>query len=236
MPRVLACVLFSLCLLTTPARADGPTIVVDGEGDVEVVPNVASITIRVTSVDKDPRQAQAKNVKIARDLFDAMKKLGISEPDFGSSDYSFERLAFPDKKTGKINELGFSARNTVSVRVTDLSILPALIGEVVGRGATRIESLDYSLRDTKPYIDQARAMAFSRAREDAQKSAVAAGLTLGSVRKISIGGAHIPDSGSTSYYRDAGEMDVAPPEWVPPLTPGRLHVTYHVTMEYELKP
>jgi uncharacterized protein len=223
----------ALLLLTTGvmAEAANPTIVVKGDGEIEVMPDIASVRVKLQSRDKDPAKAQAKNVSAIKRLFEAMQSIGVKPADLGASSYTFKRDARADSN-GKILELGYYAENEVQVRAEKFEGLPAIIAVAVANGATSVDDVSYSLKDTKPSIDKAREKAFMDAKDEAEKSAKAAGLTLGPIKTISLGGAFIPEVSSSKS--DYGEADL-PSQLQPLLSPGTIKVSYSVTIEYELK-
>jgi len=233
MKRLLILAVIGFFLSISPSFAKGPTIVVKGDGDIEVVPDVASIRIEVRSRDKDPEKAQADNVAVTKKLFSVFETAGVKRSDMGSTNYTFKRDARNDKD-GKIIELGYYAENSVQIKVSHFELLPRLVAIAVANGATSIDDVSYTLNDEKPYIDRARAEAFQKAKEEAQKSAAAAGMALGPIVTVSLGGAYIPDQ-LTAGRIESGEHDMAAPDLQPLLNPGTVHVQYTVTVEYELK-
>jgi uncharacterized protein YggE len=233
MKRLIILVVAGLHLGISPSLAKGPTIVVRGDGDIEVVPDIASMRIEVRSRDKDPEKAQAKNVEVTKRLFSAFEEVGIKRSDMGSTSYTFKRDATSNNE-GKIIELGYYVENSVQLKVFRFDLLPRLVAVAVANGATSIGDVSYTLEDDRPYIDKARTEAFQKVKEEAQKSAIAAGMTLGPIVTVSLGGAYIPDQ-LTAGSLDRGEADVAAPGLQPLLNPGTVHVQYSVTVEYELK-
>jgi uncharacterized protein len=217
---------------STEAFAANPTIVVRGTGEVEVAPDIASVVVEIRSRDKEPSKAQAKNVAITKKLFAALQGIGVKRSNLGSTGYVFKRDARTDSE-GKIIELGYYAENSVQVKAEKFDDLPSIIANSVANGATSIGDVSYTLSDTKTYIDRAREEAFQNAKDEAQKSAKAAGMLLGSIKTISLGDAYIPAVAASSSPDGAADIPAAQLE--PLLNPGTIRVSYTVTIEYELK-
>jgi uncharacterized protein len=221
MKRLLFLTVALFAISNVSALAKGPTILVNGVGDIEVIPDIASVVVKVRSRDKDPEKAQIRNVEVTKKLFAAFEEMGVKRSTMASSNYTFKRDATANND-GKIVELGYYAENSLQINVSKFEMLPRLIALAVANGATSIDDVSYKLSDEKPYIDKARIQAFQKAKADAGKSAIAAGMTLGPIVTVSLGGAYIPDSLVAS--RGQGEADIASPGLQPLLNPGTLHV------------
>jgi uncharacterized protein len=221
MNRLLFLTVALFAISNVSALAQGPTILVNGVGDIEVIPDIASVVVKVRSRDKDPEKAQIRNVEVTKKLFAAFEEMGVKRSTMASSNYTFKRDATANND-GKIVELGYYAENSLQINVSKFEMLPRLIALAVANGATSIDDVSYKLSDEKPYIDKARIQAFQKAKADAGKSAIAAGMTLGPIVTVSLGGAYIPDSLVAS--RGQGEADIASPGLQPLLNPGTLHV------------
>ncbi len=150
----------------------------------------------------------------------------------GTTNYQFRREA-REGAEGKINQLGYFAENSVQIKASKFEDMPSIIAAAVANGATRVDDIQYTLNDPVPYVDRARVEAFQNAKDEAQKSVDAAGLKLGPIVSISINGADIPQVTSMQRlnYEDA-DMPAAKLE--PFLSPGVVHVTYSVNIEYEV--
>jgi uncharacterized protein len=184
-------------------------------------------------VTKTLKGHRPKNVATTKNLYAAIAKLGIKRSDFGSTNFAFKRDARADND-GKIVELGYYAENSVQITAKKFEDLPKIIAVAVANGATSIGDISYTVSDTKPYIDQARLKAFQNAKDEAEKSALAAGLKLNQIETISLGDAYIPEVSAATYALD-GHADLPAPQLQPLLTPGTVHVKYSVTIEYLLK-
>jgi uncharacterized protein len=226
----MALMLFAISV--QPVMAEGPTILVNGVGDIEVAPDIASVVVKVRTRDKDPEKSQSQNVVVTKKLLAAFEAAGVKRSTMGSSNYTFRRDA-TSNSDGKIIELGYYAENSIQINLSKFEMLPRIIALAVANGATSIDDVSYKLLDEKPFIDQARVQAFQKAKVDAEKSATAAGMVLGPILTVSLGGAYIPDN--LVARRVEGEADMPASQLQPLLNPGTLHVQYNVTIQYQLK-
>ena len=230
---ILALVVWSFGAM--PALAKGPTIVVRGQGEVEVVPDIASVTVEVSSRDNDPERAQALNVETTKKLYLELQKSGIAPSDMGSTRYYFKRDVTRNTDGAMIDN-GFYAENSVQIKIHKFENTPRLIAVAVANGATSVGDVQYTLNDDKPYIDKARAEAFQDAKTEAKKIAAATNMRLGRITAISIGDAYISQVDAASdFSKSEGEADIPAASLEPLITPGTVRVSYSVTIEYELR-
>jgi uncharacterized protein len=215
--------------------AEAATLAVVGKSDVEAMPDTASLTFNVSTKNKDAVKAQAENVAITKKLIANFNAVGIKASDIRTSNYFFRRDDRNDKD-GNTVAIGFDASNTIEAKTSDFKLLPQLVAAAVANGATVISDATYSLSDEKPVTDKARIIAFKNASEEATKAATASGLLLGPITKIAVGAAAVSNlleglGGAMS--RNSAQFDTS--NLNPDLTVDMVHVTYTVTIEYDLK-
>ena len=221
----------TFALNAASAVAKNPTIIVRGVGDVAVTPDVAFLTIDIRSRDKNPEQAQLQNTLSVRKLTAALLAAGMRPEEVSSTAFNFKRDA--DLSNGQIHELGFYADSSIQIKTHSFALLPKIIGTAISNGATSVGDINYDISEKAAYIDKARIDAFSRAKDDAEKSALAAGLKLGAPQTITLGDASI---GAIEVRSSDGEADVPAARNLQPLiVPGYVHVSYIVNIEYEVQ-
>jgi uncharacterized protein YggE len=84
---------------------------------------------------------------------------------------------------------GYQVSNEVEVTVDDLGRLGPALDALVASGANSLGSMDFTIRDPKPLMAQARAAAMKDAEARAQSYAAAGGFKLGPILEVSEGGA-----------------------------------------------
>jgi hypothetical protein len=77
--------------------------------------------------------------------------------------------------------IGYTALNTLELRVRDLTKLGELLDAAVQSGGNTIQGLRFALSDPNPFVDKARAAAISDARYKAGQLAALTNVTLGKV-------------------------------------------------------
>lgn len=163
---------------TTPRQ-----ISVTGEGQVETVPDMATITLGVTNEAADARAAMdATSVAVTR-VLGRLSELGIAERDVQTQQFSLNPVwsnrGSNQEQRAKIT--GFVASNMVLVRVRDMSVLGVILDSVIADGANDFNGLQLSVQEPRPFLDQARRDAVADAIAKATLLADAAGVTLGPV-------------------------------------------------------
>lgn len=161
-------------------------ISVTGEGQVQTVPDMASITLGVTHeapVAADAMRATSQSV--AR-MLDRLSDMGIAPRDVQTRQVTLNPVWSNETSSGvRVRKItGFVASNTVAVRVRDLSSLGSVLDAVIQDGANDFNGLRFSVQDPEPLIEEARRRAVAKARAKAEQLADAAGVTLGPVISI----------------------------------------------------
>ncbi len=173
------------------AQAEGlRQITVSGSGTVETPPNMALITLGVTTEDKEAVPALRETSGAVTRILNRLTELGIDARDVQTRDLSLSPVW--SNKYGASGEdakiTGFVSSNRVIVKVRDLSKLGLILDQVITDGANDFNGLQFSVEDPKPLEDLARAKAVADATENAQQLASAAGVKLGAVISISENG------------------------------------------------
>ena len=166
------------------AEQQVPILSVNGSGSVESSPDQAELTLGVISHAATAEDAQAMNARAASSLRSALASLGIADRDIRTEDYSFH----PDynQSDRHYNEItGYTVSNTVSVRIHDLSLVGQIIDAALLNGANNVNSLAFSIRDTKALRRDALTAAAKDAREKAEIIAHALGRQIIGVQNVS---------------------------------------------------
>ena len=152
-------------------------LIVTGEGAVDSAPDMATITMGVTSEAKTAAQAMAETSEATAAVLAALTEAGIQGRDMQTRDLSLNPL-WDNRSSGERRIVGFQASNTVMVRVRDLA---GILDQVIQSGANQFRGLSFGLQEPGPALDEARRRAVAEALRKAALYAEAAGLTLGPV-------------------------------------------------------
>jgi uncharacterized protein YggE len=226
-------VLLVLAFASRVYALDEPSITTTGTSTVYVVPDKATVSIGLSSTDKEIDKAKADNEAQAVKVLKAVKDLGIVDANIATDRMSVG--THYDEVSRKPD--GFYASRNYSIEVKDLRLLEKLVDAIVKVGGS-VPSVELEHSDLRKYRDQARQMALRAASEKATAMAKELNCTVGRPRTIVEGST----GGSRSYYEmgsnnNSAGMDMAPPPADTPETVplGKIAVTATVTVTFELK-
>lgn len=225
--RVLSALLLSAALaLPIPAFAEGmspATVIATGTGTVEVAPDMATLSIGVTTQGDTAATSLAANTAAMEAVMARLAASGIEARDMQTSNlYLSPNWTGYDTATPTIS--GFVASNSLTVQVRALDTLGAVLDASVADGANTLNGLTFGLSNPGPILEEARKEAVADAKARAEVLATAAGLTLGRIVLIS------EENGSYVGY-DGYMADASAPV---PVAGGELGLSANVTIQYEI--
>ncbi|MGB3501363.1 MAG: SIMPL domain-containing protein [Mesorhizobium sp.] len=164
-----------------------PRIVVSGEGEASVAPDMAVLQLGVTQQAATAREALDASNKAMADIIALMKAEGVADRDLQTANfsvnpvYSYPKQDAPDQ-TPKI--VGYQVSNTLTVRVRDLAKVGPVLDKSVTSGVNQGGSITFTNDDPAATVTQARTRAVKDAMAKAQTLAEAAGVSLGKIIEI----------------------------------------------------
>ncbi len=224
---------FSLALALC-ARADDPQITTTGTATIHVVPDQAVYYVTIVAVDADITKACATNEADGAKLVKALKAAGIADADIATN---FIDIAphYREVAQGERPERdGFQATRNYSATLHDLKQTINVFNAIVQAGVNAMPSVELEVSNTRPYRDQARAMAAQAALEKANALAKPLNCTVGKPRNIVEGNA-------SRYFGQlesnaGGSSNDRPTPDTPESTPiGRIEIQATVTVTFDLK-
>lgn len=201
-----------------PGKHPGPMarLTVTGEGQSSAQPDMATISLGVSSRAATAAEAMAQNAEAQGKVIEALKAEGIEARDIQTSGLNLSPMI--DYQDGQAPKLtGYAAQNMVTLRVRDIAALGGVLDKLVGSGANEISGISFSREDMTPALDAARAAAIVDARHRAEVMAEAAGMALGpliSLSEAQSGGGPRPMMMAAEAKRadtpiEAGELSVS---------------------------
>ena len=219
--------------LSAPALAEDmrPTISVTGEGRVEARPDMATISLGVTTEGDTAKAALEANNSALAAVIERLKAAGTEDRDIQTSGLSLSpRYDYNATDSSGQNQItGYIAANLVTVRVRNLDGLGTTLDSAVSDGANTLNGLTFGLQEPGPATDAARKEAVADARHKAELYAGAAGVKLGRVLSISEQGGYAPPM--PLMAEAAGFQDARASV---PVEAGEVGVTATVSILYEL--
>lgn len=181
---------------TGPAMAESTSrqITVTGEGRIEAVPDMATITLGVTHEATEAKAAMDATSDAVAQILERLAAMGLAPRDIQTQRFSLNPVwSNRAASNGERAEItGFVASNMVLARVRDLDTLGPLLDAVISEGANDFNGLNFSVQEQRPLIEAARKAAVEDGIAKARQLAEAAGVTLGPVVSIADHGGNTP--------------------------------------------
>lgn len=167
-----------------------PRILVTGQGSVDVAPDMAVLVLTVTREAETARSALDANSSAMNDVLTAMKAEGIEARDLQTSGFSIRpKYTYPSPKSSQKQEtpriVGYTVRNSLTVRVRDISAVGVILDKSVTLGVNEGGNIMFTNDDPSAVITQARIKAVKDAMNKAKTLAEAAGVKTGKLLEIS---------------------------------------------------
>ncbi|MGE0503163.1 MAG: SIMPL domain-containing protein [Rhizobiaceae bacterium] len=165
-----------------------PRVMVTGEGEAAVRPDLAMISLTVMREAATAREALTANNDAMAAVIAAMKASGVAERDLQTAGIQINpRYSYDNKPDGTqvATLVAYQVSNTISIRVRDLSRTGEIIDQAVSLGVNQGGSIVFSTEDPSAILTEARKRAVADAIEKARTLAEAAGVSLGKVVEIS---------------------------------------------------
>jgi uncharacterized protein len=128
-----------------PNPNEPPVIVVSGEGVVKAAPDQAFVRIGAETRAKVAKDAQSQNATSMSAVQQRLTAAGIPKEAIRTA--SFDLQMEYDYNNGRQIPKGFVARNTIDVRVDDLTRLSDVLDSATASGATTIHGLRFDLKN-----------------------------------------------------------------------------------------
>jgi uncharacterized protein YggE len=214
----------ALFLCTGAASAD---ITVTGNGKISYVPNVANVSVGVSSDAKTAAEAWQANAEIVKKLFQVLKDQGIDPKDVKTTGLNVSpKYIYPKDKKPQL--VGYTATYNLTVTLRKLNEMGRTLDALVANGANRGMNISFTYDNMDELIDQARAKAVAEARHKADLYVKGAGAHLGAVVTIVEGYAPPPQR---FYYEHKLEASVADL----PIAAGQQDLTVNVTVTWTIE-
>lgn len=204
------------------------TVSVNGSAQVSLTPDIAYISIGVTTENADAAVAVERNNAQALNVINTLRALGIAEEDILTNNFSIYPTPVYTPE-GQQRETTFMVTNTVFVTLRDLDQVGEILGSVVESGANQVTGIQFDVADKTTALAEARRLAVENSRSLAEDLAEAAGVDLGPVKSISLLGSNYPIP--VTHQREFAAMDVGSV----PISTGQLTITVDVNVVYEIR-
>jgi len=202
------------------------SITVSAQGMVKVMPDVAYVTVGVTTQDADMQKAQDSNAQVMNAMFDALKSAGLTDDDMRTTQYNAYPIYDYSNDTKKI--VSYEVTNQIELTIKSIDQVGEIIDIAVNNGANMTNSISFGLQDEQSSYNDALKLAVDAAKTKAETLAEAGGVNIiGTLQMTenSIGG---------QVFREYAEAAADESSGATPISTGDLEIQANVTVVYEI--
>jgi uncharacterized protein YggE len=207
-----------------------PVIVTTGQAEVKRAPDRAWVEINAESRSKDPKEAQRLNAAAMDTVMAQLKKMNLGADAIRTTGYELHPEF--DYANGKQTLRGYVARNSIEVRLDDITRVGDVLGAAIASGATSVGGLRFGLKDREEAEREALRLAVADARGRADAAASGAGVQIARVQRIEEQRMVGPEPPRPMMRQTMTAEAVGS---APPITPGTIEIRSIVTMTVLIK-
>jgi len=203
-----------------------PTINVNGEGTVQVIPDEVTIKVRVESQGNEAAQVKRENDMSIQSVLVFLNKEGIDKKHINTEYLNLNKNYDYNRKI-----YNYTANQSLSITLKDLKKYESVMSGLLNSGINRIDGVTFNSSEIKTLKLEARKNAMLDAKQRAEVYAGALGQTIGRALTISEQGASAPQPkmyaarSMAMESNDSGES----------IAPGELTIKVKVQVSFELK-
>lgn len=165
-----------------------PRVVVTGEGETAIAPDMAIVSLAVMREAETARDALDANNEAMSAVIKAMKDAGIEQRDIQTAGLQINpRYVYPQNNAGEQQPriVAYQVSNTLTVRVRDIATVGEVIDSSVTLGVNQGGNITFTNDDPAAATTEARKRAVEDAMARARTLAEAAGVELGGILELS---------------------------------------------------
>jgi uncharacterized protein len=218
----------TVALQATQVQPAVRTLTVVGSAESILTPDIAYIYVGVHIEDANAKTAISVNNSKSQKVIDALKAAGVADKDLRTTNFSVS----PNQQFGPNGEskgITYAVDNTVYVTVRDLTKMGDILDAATTAGANSISGIQFDVADKNSALSGARKNAIANARQLADETAQAAGVTLGPIQSINYSS---DNQAVPMFTAKGGGMDATSSV---PVSAGQLTLSVDVTIVYEIQ-
>lgn len=202
----------------------GSVVTVVGTGRVLVEPDIADVTLGVTTRAETAEGASVDAAAAMAAVVASLLESGIAEADIKTTGLNLNPVY--DYETEPAPIVGWELGNTVNATVRDVEAVADIVDRAIAAGANRIDGISFRVADPSVAESEARSVALADADAKAEELAAAAGLDLGGIISLSEVSLN-PQEPLFAQGDTAGGRGFATP-----ILPGTVEVSVNVSVAY----
>lgn len=235
MPLIITGILLLLVAGCSKKTSRTTKVTVAGEAVTRIEPDTAVLSLSVVTQSPQAVTAQQENARKSDAVANAVKAIAGANAEIKTSDYKLQPQYDPrDSRLPKI--IGYDARNSVIVTLSDLKGVGAVIDAASKAGANSIDGISFVLKQTSPARGQALADATQQAMNKARSIAQALGGRVLRVVEENESAAVAGDSRAMDYDLNSAESFGTDKRRMPtPIIAGQLNIRANVQLIVEIE-
>ena len=208
----------------------GTRLDINATGEVTRVPDLASISAGVQTLQPTATGAIEENATRMERVRAALKRAGIADKDIQTSSINLNpEYHYANNQPPRLT--GYRATNTVNVKFRDLKRTGAILDALVAEGSNQINGPNLTIDKPEEAYDEARVKAVAVGRARAELYARALGKRVVRLLSVSESGSFVPPPMPMAYARDMAAQAVAKTE----IDPGTQQLQVNLSMSFELQ-
>jgi len=172
----------SAAATVAPEEPADHTVSAIGVGRASAPPDTMVVSLSIHTEGASAAETMDTTSLRTRQLIDTARRQGVAEEDLQTTNVS----VYPRYNQTGTRVIGYGADNSFTVRYRDLATAGGLLDELVGVGGDflAVQGLSLEIDDTTAVLEEARADAVARARDQGRQLADAAEVELGAVLSV----------------------------------------------------
>ena len=162
------------------AQTINPIVQVTGEGSMMVVPDQATIKVRVEHTGKEAIVVKRQNDQVVRDVLSFLDQAGIKAKHIMTDYIKLSKNYEYNTKT-----YNYAANQAITIQIKDLSTYENVMNGLLSSGINRIDGIYFGSSEQEKLESQARKKAMDHAKMKAQEYASSLGQSIGKALVIS---------------------------------------------------
>lgn len=196
---------------------------VTGTGSLSIEPNLAFLYMEVITENERLCKAQEENSKVMQNVLQTLMGLGVVQEHIQTNTYTIQPKY--DYTDGKQILKGYTVRNAIIVKTSQINQVGQIIDLAVEAGINRVTNIRFSVENLSVYYDQALKFAL----EDALRKA-----------ETMAGEMQLHVNPTPVFIKEKFDDSVRRPRllattsesYTTPIEPGQLNVKAEVTVQY----
>ncbi len=206
-------------------------ITVSGEGKVYAKPDVAVVSLGVTTTAITVADVTTKNTDKMNAVIEAIKNLKIDEKDIQTTNYNLTPLYNWTEAAGRIFQ-GYTLDQNVQVKIRDFTKIGDVLSQGTTKGANLVGDLQFTIDNPEQFKEQARAKAIVQAKSNAKNLSDASGVRLGKIINVYENYIYPMYSTNTKSGMGGAAPDATA---IPTIQPGQQEIDVTINLTYQVK-